>query len=163
MELANRLLAVVAPDVKPTRAVRSSGENPRIISTQDVFADAVAETRVAAARGGSVAVIAPRAMRADLADALIDLGAVADVPEVLDAPIAIVSPTAAKGLEFDHVVVVEPADLVGADLSGLRLLYVTLSRATRSLTVLHAKALPDALARSAGPSPSSVASSLSNS
>ena len=107
--------------------------------------------------------IAPRAMRADLADALSDLGAVADVPEVLDAPIAIVSPTAAKGLEFDHVVVVEPADLVGADLSGLRLLYVTLSRATRSLTVLHAKALPDALAVSAGPSPSSVASSLSNS
>ncbi len=163
MELANRLLAVVAPDVEPTRAVRSSGENPRIISTQDVFADAVAETRVAAARGGSVAVIAPREMRADLADALSDVGAVADVPEVLDAPIAIVSPTAAKGLEFDHVVVVEPVDLVGDDLSGLRLLYVTLSRATRSLTVLHAKALPDALAVTAGSGPSSVASSLSNS
>ena len=75
-----------------------------------------------------------------------DLGALADVPEVLDAPIAVVDPTAAKGLEFDHVVVVEPVELVSDDLAGLRLLYVTLSRATRSLTVVHSGRLPEALA-----------------
>ena len=73
-------------------------------------------------------------------------GALADVPEVLDAPIAVVDPTAAKGLEFDHVVVVEPVELVSDDLAGLRLLYVTLSRATRSLTVVHSGRLPEALA-----------------
>jgi superfamily I DNA/RNA helicase len=84
-------------------------------------------------------------MRATLADELADLGAMYDVPEVLDAPVAIVDPTAAKGLEFDHVVVVEPADLVEPGVSGLRLLYVTLSRATRTLTVVHAGRLPEAL------------------
>ena len=93
-----------------------------------------------------VAVIAPAAMRAELAAELSDLGALHDVPEVLDAPVAIVDPTAAKGLEFDHVVVVEPVELVSDDLAGLRLLYVTLSRATRSLTVVHSGRLPEALA-----------------
>ncbi len=50
-----------------------------------------------------------------------------------------------KGLEFDHVVVVEPARLVAADRSGLRLLYVVLTRATRRLVVVHAEPLPEAL------------------
>jgi len=145
MDLANRLLAVVAPGVEPTRAVRETGELPRIIATSDPLDVAIAETRDAASRGGSVAVIAPEPMRATLADELADLGAMYDVPEVLDAPVAIVDPTAAKGLEFDHVVVVEPADLVEPGVSGLRLLYVTLSRATRTLTVVHAGRLPEAL------------------
>jgi DNA helicase IV len=52
----------------------------------------------------------------------------------------------AKGLEFDHVVVVEPARLVSADAAGLRLLYVTLTRATRELVVVHSEPLPEALA-----------------
>lgn len=146
MDLANRLLAAVAPDVAPTRAVRETGEHPRLVASADPLAAAIDETRRAAALGGSVAVIAPPAARGPIATALGDLGALADVPEVLDAPVAVVDPTAAKGLEFDHVVVVEPAELVTDDLAGLRLLYVTLSRATRSLTVVHSGRLPDALA-----------------
>ena len=51
----------------------------------------------------------------------------------------------AKGLEFDHVVVVEPSELVTPDAAGLRLLYVILTRATSTLTVAHAAALPEAL------------------
>jgi DNA helicase IV len=50
-----------------------------------------------------------------------------------------------KGLEFDHVVVVEPGRLVAADQAGLRLLYVVLTRATRRLVVVHAEPLPEAL------------------
>ena len=51
----------------------------------------------------------------------------------------------AKGLEFDHVIVVEPARLVAPDRSGLRLLYVVLTRATRRLVIVHAEPLPEAL------------------
>ena len=56
------------------------------------------------------------------------------------------SPTEAKGLEFDHVVVVEPSRLVTADRAGLRLLYVTITRTTKTLTVVHAEPLPEGLA-----------------
>ena len=47
----------------------------------------------------------------------------------------------AKGLEFDRVVVVEPAAIVAAEpdlRTGLRRLYVVLTRAVSALTVVHA-------------------------
>jgi DNA helicase IV len=74
-----------------------------------------------------------------------DLGASADAAVALDSPIAVLDATDAKGLEFDHVVVVEPAALVNTDRAGLRLLYVTITRATKTLTVVHADPLPEAL------------------
>ena len=61
------------------------------------------------------------------------------------APIAVLTALDSKGLEFDHVVVVEPSQLVAPDRSGLRLLYVVLTRATRRLVVVHADPLPEAL------------------
>mgnify|MGYP002137313517 FL=1 len=57
--------------------------------------------------------------------------------------------TLAKGLEFDSVVVVEPALIAAAEpdtRTGLRRLYVVLTRAVSRLVVLHADALPEALA-----------------
>jgi DNA helicase IV len=50
-----------------------------------------------------------------------------------------------KGLEFDHVIVVEPARIVAAEARGLQRLYVALTRAVSRLTVLHAEPLPAAL------------------
>ena len=43
-------------------------------------------------------------------------------------------------------VVTEPSRLVRPDRAGLRLLYVTITRATKSLTIVHADALPEGLA-----------------
>ena len=60
--------------------------------------------------------------------------------------VPLLTPRQAKGLEFDHVVVVEPALIVeegGA--SGLRELYVALTRPTKTLVVVHARPLPEAL------------------
>ncbi|HVJ97287.1 MAG TPA: ATP-binding domain-containing protein, partial [Acidimicrobiia bacterium] len=57
----------------------------------------------------------------------------------------VIDPTSAKGLEFDHVVVVEPSQLVTADAPGLRLLYVTITRTTKTLTIVHNEALPEGL------------------
>ena len=51
----------------------------------------------------------------------------------------------AKGLEYDHVIVVEPADIVAAEPRGLHRLYVVLTRAVSRLSVLHRAPLPEAL------------------
>jgi len=63
----------------------------------------------------------------------------------LDQGLSIVPASLAKGLELDDVIVVEPTAIVADDAQGLRLLYVTLTRSTRSLTVVHAVPLPDAM------------------
>ena len=86
--------------------------------------------------------IAPAALHAEIIAALADVGASTDAADALDAPVAVLEPAEAKGLEFDHVVVVEPAQLVTADRAGLRLLYVTITRTTKTLTVVHAEAAP---------------------
>ena len=51
----------------------------------------------------------------------------------------------AKGLELDDVIVVEPVAVVAEDPQGLRLLYVTLTRSTRSLSIVHQQPLPNAM------------------
>jgi DNA helicase IV len=146
MDVANRLLAVAASGVPPTQAVRRTGLPPRFERVGDLVAGAADAARAALGSGGTVAVIAPFDLHDAITRALVDQGAVADTPDALDAPIGVLEPTDAKGLEFDHVVVVEPSRLVRPDRAGLRLLYVTLTRATRTLTVVHADALPEALA-----------------
>ena len=62
-----------------------------------------------------------------------------------DVRLSLVPASIAKGLEFDWVVVVEPAEIVAAEPRGLRRLYVVLTRAVSGLAVVHAEPLPDAL------------------
>lgn len=54
-------------------------------------------------------------------------------------------PESVKGLEFDHVIVVEPAGIAATKPRGLQQLYVALTRPTQTLTVLHERVLPQAL------------------
>ena len=147
MDVANRLLPAAAPGVEPARPVRSTGAHPEVetVAADELVPAAAAAARASTALGGTVAVIAPVELHAALTDALADRGAVADAIEAIDAPVAVLSGLDSKGLEFDHVVVVEPAELVAPDRSGLRLLYVVLTRATRRLVVVHAEPLPEAL------------------
>lgn len=58
---------------------------------------------------------------------------------VLDAPISVLTPREAKGLEFDAVVLVEPAEVAERTAGDL---YVAMTRATRALALVHARALP---------------------
>ncbi len=147
MEVASRLLAVAAPTVEPSRSVRSTGEYPTFVDVDrgDLVSTTAEQARTALRRTGAVAVIAPPALHEQIVAALADAGAVSTPADALDAPIAVLDPTSAKGLEFDHVIVVEPAQLVNADRAGLRLLYVTITRTTKTLTVVHAEALPEGL------------------
>jgi len=62
----------------------------------------------------------------------------------------VLSVTAAKGLEFDQVVLVEPALLVSPSGDGLRDLYVAMTRPTQQLTIVHALDLPPVLADALG-------------
>src|SRR5439155_25915407 len=63
-------------------------------------------------------------------------------------PITVLAAPTAKGLEFDAVVVAEPAAIADGEARGLRLLYVALTRPIQHLTVVHSRPLPPALRRS---------------
>ena len=143
MTLADRFVAAAAPDIRPARSVRSTGRPPQFLAADDsadlltVVADA---TQNGKSEGGTTAVIAPRDLHEDLVALLADLGAVGGSADAIDAPVTVVDASDAKGLEFDHVIVVEPSRLVAPDASGLRLLYTALTRATQNLTVVHGAA-----------------------
>ena len=99
---------------------------------EHLLAEAYREAARLAAGDGLLAVIAPDEL-------------VADSPaEDLWDGVPVLTPRQAKGLEFDHVVVVEPA-LIAAHDQGLRELYVALTRPTKTLVVVHARPLPAGL------------------
>jgi DNA helicase IV len=134
MDFSLPLLAAIAPDVQPPRAFRGGCEPPRIVEGPDALALALDEAARLAGEEGLLAVIAPASMRSGEATA-----------SVFDETrIPMLTPREAKGLEFDHVVVVEPARIVAESGGGqgLRELYVALTRPTKTLVVAHAEPLP---------------------
>lgn len=151
LDVANRLLPTVAPGVRPSRSVRVDGEAPRLVAVPPgaALAPQVVEVvRAQASTWGSVGVVVPAALLAEVEAALATAGvafgdgatgAMGDVVTVLPPP-------AAKGLEFDAMVVVEPAAFLADDPAGGRLLYIALTRAVQELTIVHAADLPAALA-----------------
>ncbi len=62
-----------------------------------------------------------------------------------DRPLVVVPAALAKGLEFDAVIVVEPAEIAAEEPHGVRLLFVALTRAVQHLAVAHSGALPSML------------------
>jgi hypothetical protein len=146
LDFASRLLPYIAPGLSPARSVR---QDPGALILQRVepaglASELAATCRQALTAPGSVAVIAADDQVPAVAAMLAALG----VPhEVLAGPatseiITIVPVTLAKGLEFDHVIVVEPAVIAAAEARGLHRLYVALTRAVSQLTVLHSGELP---------------------
>jgi DNA helicase IV len=143
---ANRLLPALAVDVPPAESLRRDGTlDVRTVS--DVEASAVAEVRAALSHDGSVAVIAADAAVDALRTALLAAGIEAAAADDVEAAarVTVVPATLVKGLEYDHVVVVEPAQIVAAEPRGLHRLYVVLTRAVSRLAVVHARPLPDPL------------------
>ena len=78
-----------------------------------------------------------------LAEAGVETASADDVATA--ARVTVVPATLVKGLEYDHVVVVEPAAIVAAEPRGLHRLYVVLTRAVSRLSVPHTAPLPDPL------------------
>jgi len=129
LDVANALLPATGAAVRPSRSVRVTPRAPEFLAVEPhELHDGVA---IAGAdllgRHASVAVISPRPF------------------DGLDGDLVLLSPPEAKGLEFDAVVVVEPADFLAGGERGARLLYIALTRAVQELVVVHALPLPDVL------------------
>ncbi|MGC0419445.1 HelD family protein [Embleya sp. AB8] len=143
--LANRLLAALDVDVPAARSLRDDGELT-IRQSADPVAATVAAVRAALAREGSIGVIAPDAQTEALRAALTEAGIATDTPEAPapggTARVTVLPATLAKGLEYDHVVAVEPAAIVAAEPRGIGRLYVVLTRAVSRLDIVHEHPLP---------------------
>jgi len=144
MELALPLLPLIAPDVAPPIAYRGGDEPPRFVETgtEHLVATAVREAGREALRDGRTGLIAP----AEILERIEPLLPHPDTAfDELGPPIQALTPRAAKGLEFDRVVLVEPAQIAAGGIEGLRALYVALTRTTKTLVVVHARPLPPPL------------------
>jgi len=126
MELALPLLDTIAPDVAAPISYRTGADAPTVrrVEQEHLLAEAYREAERLAESEGLLAVIVPEELAADVPQ------------DDLWNGVPVLTPREAKGLEFDHVVVVEPA------LIELRELYVALSRPTKTLVVVHARDLP---------------------
>ena len=146
VDWTNRLLPALAVDVPEAVSLRRDGWLS-ISPVNDVEAATVAEVRAALEHEGSVGVIAADARSERLADVLradgVEVASSDPSADPFDAARVTVMPaTMAKGLEYDHVVVVEPAEIVEAEPRGMNRLYVVLTRAVSRLSVVHARPLP---------------------
>jgi DNA helicase IV len=138
MDLAAGVVRAVDPSFEPPGSVRSTGEKPWTRDAGADLAGAVARAVEELAPGeGRLAVIAPRELHEEIAAPLdgVTPGAEPD----LTRPVVLLGPREAKGLEFDHVLVVEPGRFGTSDL------YVALTRATQRLGIVHREALPEPL------------------
>ncbi|MEV8047558.1 ATP-dependent DNA helicase [Streptomyces griseoluteus] len=138
MDLAAAVVRAEHPDFEPPSSVRSTGVRPWVRDASGdlpgAVARAVAELTPAE---GRLAVIAPRALHATVAGALD--GVTAGAEPDLTRNVVLLDPRQSKGLEFDSVLVVDPAAYGTSDL------YVALTRATQRLGVLHTGEVPAAL------------------
>jgi hypothetical protein len=166
---AARLLPFMAPGMSAPTSVRDDPGSLEVthVPAARLWAAVVAAVRRSLDAEGSVGVIVPDAVVARCAKTLAGagvehhvLGAEAlpdapdgsveddDAPEPVPPRVSVVPATTAKGLEYDRVVVLEPTAIAAAEpdeRTGLRRLYVVLTRAVSGLEVVHAEPLPEPL------------------
>jgi DNA helicase IV len=167
IDFAARLLPHIAPTLRPPHSVRRHRGELDVRSTPHIGEQLVEAIIQTLRNEGTVGVIVADAAVPDVRELLrhkqMEYDLLGEDPEIFDARAEVpgAAPDAAqlvkpilvpaalvKGLEFDHVVLVEPADIVAGEpdqVTGLRRLYVCLTRAVTSLVVVHAAELPDAL------------------
>jgi DNA helicase IV len=147
---ASRLLPHIAPGLTPVVSIR---ENPGHFEVREVTgtADVVGACRAALRNEGSTGLIAADARIPELAAALAEAGIPYLGPgeeTTRETRLTLVPASLAKGLEYDYVVLDEPRAVVDGEpdeRTGLRRLYVALTRAVSGLTVTHAAPLPPQL------------------
>ncbi|MFJ8168699.1 HelD family protein [Streptomyces sp. NPDC094473] len=151
---ASRLLPAISPGLTPVESVR---EAPGSLAVREAAAEELDAAVVAACEEslrheGSIGLIAADARLPALAAALGAAGHSYLSPgeeTTAASRLTLVPASLAKGLEYDYVVLDEPAAVVDGEpdeRTGLRRLYVALTRAVSGLTVLHAADLPEQLA-----------------
>ncbi|MFE3073717.1 HelD family protein [Streptomyces sp. NPDC059247] len=143
VDLANRLLPHLGADVPAGRSVRRDGE-VTVRRATDLRTATREAVREALAAEGSVGVITSDALLGPVGEAVRAGG-----PGRSDR-VTVLAARDVKGLEFDHVVVVEPAAILTAEPRGANRLYVVLTRAVSRLTLVHREELPEWLGGEGG-------------
>lgn len=164
MEFVAPLARAVAPGLPYPQAVREAGEDAiRIVATEPwkLLEDTVTHvTRLVGSSDDgdnlrSIAVVVP-----DDSTWLGEVSSLLDRNDDLTGPrreaVSVLAAAQAKGMEYDHVLVLEPATIAARGPAGLRQLYIALTRSTQTLTVLHTAPLPEALTNTTAPSSLSV-------
>ncbi|MEV0703498.1 AAA family ATPase [Saccharopolyspora sp. NPDC050389] len=152
MAVATDVLSEMDTELVAPRSVRTSGHLPwtRRIPAADLGAElpAVITDELREIGEGRLAVLLPPELLAGigprLAEALPE-AVIGTRPDDLEAPAVLLTVDQAKGLEFDSVLVVDPATIVAESERGLNDLYVALTRATQRLGVVHPDELPAVL------------------
>ncbi|GAA2483736.1 AAA family ATPase [Streptomyces gobitricini] len=150
---ASRLLPHMSPGLAEVRSVREAPGSLEIVPcrAEDLPASVVSACRASLRHEGSIGLIAADARVPVLAEALREAGLSWLSPGEETTPesrLTLVPASLAKGLEYDYVVLDEPAAVVDGEpdeRTGLRRLYVVLTRAVSGLKVLHAAPLPPQL------------------
>ncbi|MFC9603642.1 HelD family protein [Streptomyces niveus] len=142
--LTNRLLGTLEVDVPPARSLRADGELriEKVAEAAGMGAAVADAVRAALPYEGSVAVIAADTDIARLREALTGAGLAPTAPGELGTRVTLLPASLAKGLEYDHVIAVEPATIASSERRGAHRLYVVLTRAVSRLHVLHSEGLP---------------------
>ncbi|HEU4947068.1 MAG TPA: DNA/RNA helicase domain-containing protein [Kribbella sp.] len=156
MAVAGDVLAAIDPQLTPPTSVRAIGAEPwsRCVRAEE-FAGALVDAVAAehdAVGDGRLAVIVPTARYAELTALLADKVpgvAYGTNPSVLDATTIVLDVAQSKGLEFDSVLIADPAAIVSGSTRGLSDLYVAVTRSTRRLAVVASGELPAVLSRTA--------------
>lgn len=150
IDFANKLLPRIAPELPLSASVRPGRGSLKI---HRVDSDAL-DVEIAAIAGklsnleGTTGVICADASVDDVLKTLTTHGVSArrlgsdDPAHASDTHLEIVAATLVKGLEFDHVLLVEPAAIVDAEDRGLNRLYVCLTRAVSTLHIVHTRPIP---------------------
>ena len=130
-DLAAEVVVTVQPDADLPQAVRSVGVQPTVVRTDALWAEARSQLdEMLQEVDGTIGLVCP----ASLVDQAGDLAT--------DPRIIPVTTMQAKGLEYDGAVVVDPERIVsetGNPMSGVRVLYVALTRPTQRLAVVGLK------------------------
>ncbi|MEV0347357.1 ATP-binding domain-containing protein [Nonomuraea sp. NPDC050680] len=140
MRVAADVLRVVDPSQSVPESVRDGEAEPRAVRMGLGGLPALVAEELAHIGEGRLAVLAPDAAHARVAALLPGGGD-------LEAPVVVLTVTQCKGLEFDAVIVVEPAAIMAQSPMGGQDLYVAVTRATRRLTIVHENGLPPVLSR----------------
>ncbi|GAA2998825.1 HelD family protein [Actinokineospora diospyrosa] len=126
------LLAAHHPTTPPPRSVRSTGETPWRIRTTHADLVVVIADLAATHTDGQLAIITPSVHIRPLAAAL----SLTSRPDLTDK-VVLLTTDQVKGLEFDSVLIADPATILSATPLGHNDLYVAMTRATRSLGIVH--------------------------
>lgn len=145
-DLAAPLLHEIDPSQPSPLALRESGTGVRYAKAAtsaelgSKVQATVEQARELTGESGLIGVITADPAR--LEHVVTEQAAEQSEAEKAGVEVVLVDTAAAKGLEFDEVILVEPADIVESSPQGLNDLYVAMTRATQGLTVVHARPLP---------------------